>query len=307
MMPPAAAASSIGLQNLGRVSLRLGDSDTVRRWGGAHIANVNGQPVRELQEALIAIGTLKDSADGRFGYHTQAAVVRFQWYLNSMDYRLKVAAGGTASTGVISSFADVSSGLPGHCDAGLGTQLASWRAGGFITTTPIVRLDLSGASNVDPSDTFKVLDYPSARDGEILVHQDFASTVCSRMNDAAKKTKVTLKINQSFRIQGIPPSGAVVVPASKSQHFIGHAVDLNILDGETLVTAAMLNDGKETDNADKFITSVKGSGIRWGGDFDTTDPVHFDDFVSPTGEDYGMIFFFAQHCYHDHHPMRVVR
>jgi hypothetical protein len=38
-------------------------------------------------------------------------------------------------------------------------------SGNFITTTPLVRLNLSGVSNVDTSDTFKVLDYPGAQDG----------------------------------------------------------------------------------------------------------------------------------------------
>jgi hypothetical protein len=91
-----------------------------------------------------------------------------------MDYRLKVAPGATASTGVICPFGNVSSGLPGTCDARLASELASWLADGFVTTTPLVRLSLSAVSNVDVSDTFKVLDYPDAQRGEILVHEEFA-------------------------------------------------------------------------------------------------------------------------------------
>jgi hypothetical protein len=114
-------------------------------------------------------------------------------------------------------------------------------------------------------------------------------------------------INQSFRVHSIPPSGAVVPPANKSQHLIGHAVDLNISDRGTLNSSAMFEQGNETDNADEFIAAVKKSGVRWGGDFKASDPVHFDDLVNPQGEDYGMIFFFAQHCYDEDHPMRLVK
>jgi hypothetical protein len=304
--PAIAPALSITLQSLGNISLRIGDHDATRRWGGVHRPHMSGRPVQELQEALTAVGALKEPADGQFGHHTQTALRRFQWYLNNMDYRLKLTPGGDASSGVICPFPDVSSGFPGGCDAGLGSHLAGWATGNFVTTTPLVRLNLSSVSNIDTSETFKVLDYPGAQDGEILVHQDFAGVISYTMNNAAKTAKVTLIINQTFRVHSIPPSGAVVPPASKSQHFIGHAIDLNIVDGETVNTAAMFDNGKETDNADTFISAVKKSGIRWGGDFNCTDPVHFDDFVSPTGEDYGMIFFFAQHCYDDDHPMRVV-
>ena len=88
--------------------------------------------------------------------------------------------------------------------------------------------------------------------------------------------------------------------------FVSDAVDLNIVDGTAINSSAMFNNGTETDNADAFVTAVKKKGIRWGGDFNDTDPVHFDDFVKPSGEDYDMIFFFAQHCYDDDHRMRVV-
>jgi peptidoglycan hydrolase-like protein with peptidoglycan-binding domain len=304
--PAVVTAKAITLQSLGTLSLRNGDNDDARRWGGAPQRNLAGRPVRELQEALITVGTLKGRADGAFGHNTQNAIRRFQWYLNNMDYRLKVSAGAAASTGLTSTFGSVSSGLPGVCDAGLASELASWRDGNYICTTPLVRLSLGGVSNVNTADTFTVLDYPNAQTGEVLVHQDFASVISSTLNDAAKTAKVSLNINQTFRVQGVPPSGAVVPPASKSQHLIGHAVDLNIVDGTTINSSAMFKNETETDNADAFVSAVKKKGIRWGGDFNETDPVHFDDFVKPSGEDYDMIFFFAQHCYDDDHPMRVV-
>lgn len=304
--PAAATAKTITLLSLSTLSLRTGDNDDAHRWGGAIQRNLTGRPVKELQEALIAVGTLKGRADGAFGHNTQKAIQRFQWYLNNMDHRLKTGAGTAASAGLICTFGSVSTGLAGVCDAGLASELGTWLAGNFICTTPLVRLSLAGVSNVNTSSTFKVLDYPGAQDGEVLVHQDFATTISDTMNEAAKTAKVSININQTFRVQGIPPSGAVVPPASKSQHLIGHAVDLNIVDGTTVNSSAMFDDGTETANADAFVTAVKKKGLRWGGDFGDTDPVHFDDFVKPGGEDYDMSFFFAQHCYDDDHPMRVV-
>ena len=37
---------------------------------------------------------------------------------------------------------------------------------------------------------------------------------------------------------------------------------------------------------------------KWGG--------QFDNFLSPNGEDYEAQHFFAQRCFHLHHPMRVL-
>jgi hypothetical protein len=304
--PTARAAAPVTLQNLGVLSLKMGDNDLQHRWGGSLHPALTGKPVRELQEALIAVGTLKSGTDGQFGHGTYTALKRFQWYLDNLEYRLKVVPGAAPRTGVIGKFVAGSSGLSGVCNAGLGSELASWVKDGFMTTTPLVRLNLNAVSNIETNDDFNVLDYPGAVDGEILVHTDFADVVKGTMNDAAKASKVILRINQAFRVSGILPSGAVVTPADKSQHLIGHAVDLNIVDGDTVNVSSMYAKGTETDNADSFIEAVKKEGIRWGGDFGKTDPPHFDDFVNPEGEDYSMNLFFAQHCYDDDHPMRVV-
>jgi peptidoglycan hydrolase-like protein with peptidoglycan-binding domain len=306
-MGPAKASSSISLGSLGGFTLRQGDHDKFRIWGGAARPAFTGKPVEELQNALVAIGTLKGKVDGQFGQKTRDALRRFQWYLGNMSNRLKALPGVSASSGVISLFASPVTGVPGMCDAALGTEILAWQNGNFRTTSPLVRLSLDAVSNVETSDTFTLLDYPSATAGEILCHQDFADVIKGSMNDAAKDAGVTLRINQSFRLHDVPPSGAVVPPASKSQHLIGHALDLNIVDGTAVNTTAMFNNGSETENAKKFIKAVKKAGLRWGGDFGNPDPPHFDDFVNPSGEDYEMNFFFAQHCYDANHPMTLVK
>lgn len=54
------------------------------------------------------------------------------------------------------------------------------------------------------------------------------------------------------------------------------------------------------------LTAVQGRGLRWGGDFSPADPVHFDDYVDPNGEDFDMNYYFAQRAYQQQHPMRQV-
>ncbi|MDR3773293.1 MAG: M15 family metallopeptidase [Terracidiphilus sp.] len=297
-------SKTLDFSNLGQVSLRMGDNDAQHRWGGQLHHGVTGNPVRQLQAALVAVGTL-NATDGAFGHDTETALKRFQWYGDHMDYRLKLAPGTVPASGMIVPYSMSATGVRGVCGQALAAELIAWRGGNFVTTTPLVRLNVAGLSNVEPSDTFTTLSYPSAQNNEILVHGDFAEVVSSTMDDEAKRAKVILDINQAFRVAGIQPSGAVVPPAKKSQHLVGHAVDLNIVDGETTNTAAMFKNGTETDAADTFIEAVKKS-MRWGGDFSPADPVHFDDYLDPTGEDYGMNYFFAQHCFHAMHPMRLV-
>jgi hypothetical protein len=59
-----------------------------------------------------------------------------------------------------------------------------------------------------------------------------------------------------FRVDGVPPSGAVVPPADKSQHLIGYAVDLNKFSGGILLTRHPCLRTGEADNADKFIAAI---------------------------------------------------
>lgn len=305
-MAVTAPAQPISLQNLGTTTLQQGDNDGQRKWGGGVRPTLTGNPVKELQTALIALGTLTFTADGQFGSHTQEGLKRFQWYISNLRFRLKVTPGSPPSSGIISAYPAANTGTPGMCSAQTAALIQEWQTGNFIATSPLVRLNIAQLSNVDTSDTFETLTYPGAQAGEVLAHTDFAGAVSGAMNDEAKKAQVMLRINQTFRRQGVPPTGAVVPPATKSQHLVGHAVDLNIVDGDTVNTTALFKAGTETEDADKFIAAVKAQGLRWGGDFATVDYIHFDDFLNPNSEDYAMTFFFAQRCFEKQHPMRQV-
>jgi len=297
--------TTLTLHDLGGLSLRLGDHDANRIWGGSARPAQAGSPVTELQTALITLGTLNFSADGAFGPHTEEALRRFQWYVAHLRFRLKLLPGATPASGTIVPYAASAAGTLGMCDAVNAALILSWLADNFVLTSPLVRINVHLLSNIELGDGFPQLDYPEAKKGEILVHADFAGALSGTMNQEANKAGVVLHLNQTFRREGVPPAGAVVPPATRSQHLVGHAVDLNIVDGSTVNTNAMFQSGDQTENADKFIEAVKARGLRWGGDFGTADFVHFDDFLNPNGQDYDNTFFFAQRCFEHQHPMRL--
>ena len=130
----------------------------------------------------------------------------------------------------------------------------------------------------------------------MLVNTDF--TGLDTLNTVASAASVQLRLNQTFRVQGIAPRGAVVAPATRSQHLIGHAVDLNIVVGTTVVISSAFIAGTAPKEATDFVTSVKAQGLRWGGDFGDRDPPHFDQQVT-AATDYDMKFFFCQRAYAD--------
>ncbi len=301
----ASSTKTIQLGNLDHLVLSVGDSDQRQQWGGRSWRSMTGKPIFELQTALIGVGLL-DKADGEFGRGTKAAVERYQWYRRMMAYALKVAPTAAAMSGQIVPASMFVSRFDGACDQGTACQLLSWQSQGLRVTTPLVRVSVKALSNVGLGDSFKSLDYPLAQADEVVVHPSFADFVTSVLNDEAKKLKVSVAITQAFRRENVAPGGAVVHPAKKSQHLVGHAIDLNVVDGDVTNTSTLFFDGKETEAADKFVAAVKARGYRWGGDFSDSDPVHFDDYLNPNGQDWEMTYFFAQRSFHSQHPMRLV-
>ncbi|MDM0114745.1 M15 family metallopeptidase [Variovorax sp. J22R133] len=302
--PPTATLTLESLLAQPGIILQRGDNDARSRWGGKDRASPGGKPVRELQEALVQIGAMSATPDGDFGKKTQEAVKRFQWYLRRIAHRLRISGTGDSLHGSIEAYTAPSGVLlDGFVRLTTLAEVVSWRDGGFELASPLVAYSVGKLSNIVRSSTFEVLDYPSAGADEILVHQDFVPWLES-MNTKAKDNKVTLRVNQAFRVQGLPVSGAVVPPASSSQHLIGHALDVNIVDGSTVNTSPMFNAGTATQAAQDLVKAAKDIGLRWGGDFSPKDPPHFDKRVLHTSDEYLNSFYFAQRSYDRHHPLR---
>jgi hypothetical protein len=117
------------------------------------------------------------------------------------------------------------------------------------------------------------------RGQQILVHRDFEKAL-DRLESYAAEQGITLIVNQSYRKQDQKVRGNIVAPASRSNHFVGYAIDANIRYRNQKYFAAILmqsNLDQLPEPIINFINAVrKDKSLRWGGDFKTQDPVHFD-------------------------------
>lgn len=260
--------------------------------------------VRDVQTLLDRLALMDTPVNGVFDAAMAKAIRRFQWYLVNRPWRLRVGQGGAIETALIGAYTPLAVGITGAYDQATADALTAWVGGGYRPTTSLVRLDLGRFANVTRSATYTQLSYPGAAVGELLVAEAFVAGI-GAIDTAAGANKITVRINQTFRIAGIAPRGAVVPPATKSQHLVGRAMDGNFVDGTTVTTAAMMIAGRETKAVDDFIEAAKAAGLRWGGDFRRKDPIHFDDPLASESEDYDMHYFFCQRSYRDQHPMRT--
>jgi hypothetical protein len=136
----------------------------------------------------------------------------------------------------------------------------------------------------------------------MVVHMDYVAGLES-INTAADDAGVTFQVNQTFREAGKPVSGAVVKPASKSQHLIGNAVDFNINDSGDVILSSEMAWSKLSQPAKDFITAVKAAGLRWGGDFADRDPIHFDAYLDPGSDDFTILYFLNQRTIQKKQPI----
>lgn len=272
-------------------ALRRGDNDLQKRWGGA-ISTATGTPVQDLQSAIKAVG-IDVGADGDFGAGTVKGVRQFQWNVTNVKVRM---VNNALQTRALSPAIQVN----GIADAATAAELNAWVSVHARVTGNLVRADASAFSQFVAS--FQTIANPSIASGELVIDASFARNLAA-LNQAARDANVKLFINQAFRVQGVPVSGAVVPPATKSQHLIGHAIDCNIQDGSTRVNSANFANGSATAGAKRFVQNAKNAGLRWGGDFGTPDFVHFDDNIAASSEGYDMRFLFNQRMIAKQQPL----
>ncbi len=101
-----------------------------------------------------------------------------------------------------------------------------------------------------------------------------------KINAYAEKADVYIHVTSSFRTSS-NVGGAIVKPATRSNHMAGHAIDMNVVydNRRRFANAAELaRFPKVAEPVKKFIQLIKDDrGLRWGGDFSAKDPVHIDD------------------------------
>ncbi|CAF2749585.1 unnamed protein product [Rotaria sp. Silwood2] len=112
-------------------------------------------------------------------------------------------------------------------------------------------------------------------------------TICT----VAARCNVKLYITSSYRRPDSTILDAIVPPADMSNHKIGHAIDMNVVYGEsyTLCNSKCLG-GEQPTDVKCFIDEIKSEGLRWGGDFSTTDPVHIDDEYNRNMDNYKELY-----------------
>ena len=72
-------------------------------------------------------------------------------------------------------------------------------------------------------------------------------------------------------------------PSKISNHFVGHAIDMNLIDGSRhFCNSQCLGDEKKQTKGEKCFLFQIGhdTALRWGGNFSKPDPVHIDDGIN---------------------------
>lgn len=103
-----------------------------------------------------------------------------------------------------------------------------------------------------------------------------------KVNGYAKQANVKIYVTSSFRTT-TNVSGAIVTPATKSNHLAGHAIDMNVIYGNNQwANSTKLNKYPNVPEPVRiFLKSIiDDPGLRWGGKFRAKDPVHIDDWLN---------------------------
>ncbi len=102
-----------------------------------------------------------------------------------------------------------------------------------------------------------------------------------RLNKFAQDCAVQIYVTSSAREPGRTVSGAIVKPASRSNHLVGHGIDMNLQSASGFFNSKKLkksNFSRLPKEIRDFLNLVRGDSVlRWGGDFRKEDPVHIDD------------------------------
>jgi len=112
------------------------------------------------------------------------------------------------------------------------------------------------------------------------VDQDFIPSL-QRVAQYAEECDLKVWVTSSIRQLNNQIQGAIVKPASHSCHHIGHAIDMNVFYNDKLYNSQKLrkiNHQNLPKKVVEFFDLIRADNVlRWGGDFNTEDPVHIDD------------------------------
>jgi hypothetical protein len=290
--PPAAPGSAYGGH-----ALRWSDNDARKKWGGKLLTGAaTGGFVAELQEDLKKVGCYDAKVDGDYGAGTRDAVKRFQWCVAKATHRYAACASQLRAF-----VNDPMVIVTGNLDPATARHLKAWVGDGFEVTGTLRVVAFSRFGEFRRGAGFDRLASASVGANDMVVHKDFVAGLES-VNQAAADAGVRFQVNQTLRLAGRPVGGAVVTPATNSQHLIGNAIDFNILnDGKTINSQVKWDDLPQA--AKDFISKVKAANLRWGGDFSKPDRIHFDAYLAPSGPDFKILYFLNQRTMQRRQPI----
>lgn len=242
--------------------------------------------VEDLQKMLKAVGIYSYKIDGDFGKKSEKSLKLFQWACANIKAYVKC---GVRNSRTLS--ANIT--LSGKLNKQTYNELLLWDENEKITTGDLVRVPFNSFSNVEAGSGFKKVASTEVCTGEAIISKG-AVQLLKDIAEKAKTKDVIIKVNQVLRISGVKVTGAVVPPATKSQHLIGHALDCNIVDGTNWNNSKTFKEGDESTSAKEIISELKIAGYRWGGDFNKVDIPHFDKQILSIKFDYDAKFFFNQ-------------
>ena len=95
----------------------------------------------------------------------------------------------------------------------------------------------------------------------------------------AAESNIKLHVTSTgIRNPDAPIDGKIVEVASFSNHFVGHAIDVNFIGSDgSFCNSGCLEDALQHESINNFINLVRADSLlRWGGDFNDADVVHLD-------------------------------
>lgn len=127
------------------------------------------------------------------------------------------------------------------------------------------------------------------------VHSGFAENI-KKINDFAAECGVQVYVTSSFRKSGQAIKNAIVQPATRSNHLVGHAIDMNLVEGSLWCNSKCLQNWQCNQGGVRcFIQKIRATtSLRWGGDFSEKDPVHIDDGLNRKSRDYDTLYNLLQ-------------
>jgi len=268
------------------LQLRRGDSDSRKIWGGVKQTTTPAYTVKNLQTDLKSVGVYTEKVDGGFGKISENALKFFQWVLVNSDAAVK-------NKTLIKQIAIPKLIVSGRLDPVTASHLQTWIKNKLSATGDLVRVDTTKLSNISLGHGFKHIAKPRVKKTDLVISTEALGMV-KLMNETAAKLGLSIMINQAFRLNNVKVSGAVVPPATKSQHLIGHAIDCNIVDGDTWNNSRDFKKHRQTADAEKFIARMKKASHRWGGDFGRVDTPHFDKQLDASSFSYDAKFYLNQ-------------